>query len=471
MLDVTIVIVALPSIAADLGGDLRTVQWVVDVYALMLAALLLNMGAVADRVGQRRIFLTGLGIFGAASVGCGLAGTSGVLIAARAVQGLGGAMLFATGLAVLGTEYQGAARAKALGIFGAVFGGAVAVGPLAGGLVLEVADWRWIFLVNVPVVLVAFIVAAGHVEESRDARPRPIDWAGQVTFTLGVAGLVAALIQGGRWGWESGRTVGLLVAATGSLGAFVVVESRQDQPMFELSMLRQRSFAGASIAAFATSASLFGMFVYLTLWFQRVEGLDGLEAGLRLLPVTVLALVAAAAAGRLSGVVSPRWVLTLALSCTAAGLLQMTALDAGSAWTVALPGLVLCGLGFGLANPTVAAVTLAVADPARLATATGMNSTFRQVGVATGVAAQGAIFDHALRPPTGISAGAAVTAPSAELVERYATALDHVFVAGSLIAGVGAVLAAMLVRATVPQAASNPPAGPAAIDRTEPASG
>lgn len=258
---------------------------------------------------------------------------------------------------------------------------------------------------------------------------------------------MTALIQGGRWGWESGRTLGLLLAAAGSLLAFGVVEARKEQPMFELSMRRQRSFAGASIAAFATSASLFGMFVYLTLWFQRVEGLDGLEAGVRLLPVTVLALVAAAAAGRLSGVVSARWVLTLALSCTAIGLLQMTALDAGSAWTVALPGLVLCGLGFGLANPTVAAVTLAVADPDRIATATGMNSTFRQVGVATGVAAQGAIFDHALRLPSGGAGSAAGAVPSGEIVARYAEALDRVFVAGALIAGIGALLAALLVRA------------------------
>ena len=456
MLDVTIVIVALPRISEDVGGDLRTVQWIVDVYALMLAALLLNVGALADRVGRRRVFLAGLGVFGLASAGCGLAGTSGALIAGRAAQGLGGAMLFATGLAILGTEYEGKSRAKALGIFGAVFGGAVAVGPLAGGLVLEVLDWRWIFFVNVPVVLLAFVVARRHVEESRDERPRPIDWAGQITFTLGIAGLVTALIQGGRWGWESGRTLGLLLTAAGSLAAFVVVEARKEQPMFELSMLRQRSFAGASIAAFATSASLFGMFVYLTLWFQRVEGLDGLEAGLRLLPVTVLALVAAAAAGRLSGVVSARWVLTVALSCTALGLLQMTALDAGSAWTVALPGLVLCGLGFGLANPTVAAVTLAVADPARIATATGMNSTFRQVGVAMGVAAQGAIFDHALRLPSGGLASAAQAVPSAELVARYAEALDRVFVAGALIAGAGALLAALLVRAAAPATPDGP---------------
>lgn len=178
MLDVTIVIVALPQISKDVGGDLRTVQWIVDVYALMLAALLLNIGASADRVGRRRVFLTGLGVFGLASAGCGLAETSAALIAGRAVQGLGGAMLFATGLAILGTEYRGKARARALGVFGAVFGGAVAVGPLAGGLVLQVLNWRWIFLVNVPVVLVAFVVARRHVEESRDQRPRPIDWAG-----------------------------------------------------------------------------------------------------------------------------------------------------------------------------------------------------------------------------------------------------------------------------------------------------
>lgn len=450
MLDVTIVIVALPQITRDLSGDLQSMQMIIDVYALTLAALLLNTGAIADRVGRRRVFRLGLVVFGAASALCGAATSPDFLIVARGVQGVGGAMLFATGLAILGAAYHGPDRAKALGAFGAVFGGAVAIGPLVGGAIIEVTDWRWIFLVNLPVVAVAVAVTHRYVDETRDARPRPVDWPGQATFTVAIAALVGGLIKAGDWGWAGTATLILFAVAALGLVSFVIVEARQRQPMFDLRLLRDRSFTGAAIAAFATSASLFGMFVYLTLWFQRVQGLDGLQAGLRLLPVTILALLAAAVAGRLSSVVSARLMLSIALGATSIGLLQMTALDGESSWTVALPGLVLCGLGFGLANPTVAAVTLAVAPPERAATATGMNSTFRQVGVATGVAALGAIFDHALAGSPAMlpaaSAGVIGGLPSTGVQQAYAVALDRVFITGSIVAGVGAILAGVLVR-------------------------
>ncbi|XAY03919.1 Multidrug resistance protein Stp [Paraconexibacter sp. AEG42_29] len=460
MLDVTIVTVALPAISVDLSGSLQSMQLIVDAYALALAALLLNTGAVADRIGRRRVFVCGLVTFGLASSLCGAANGATFLIAARALQGVGGAMLFATGLAILGAAYVGADRAKALGAFGAVFGAAVALGPLVGGAILEVAEWRWIFLVNLPVVAVAIVIALRHVPETRNPRPRRVDWVGQVTFAVGIASLVTALIKGGDWGWTSTRTVAVAATAALTLAAFLISQARQAEPMFHLALLRNRSFAGSAIAAFATSASLFGMFVYLILYFQKVEGIDGLPAGTRLLLVTILAFVAAAGAGRLSSAVSPRLVLSAALTCSAVGLLQMTMLDAGSSWTVALPGLVLCGLGFGLANPTVAAVTLAVAPPDHAATAIGMNSTFRQVGVATGVAAMGALFDHALSAPDAAGARAAQAASVA-----YSDALHHVFFAGSAIAAVGALLAATLVRTTptpAPTERSPKPTVPAA---------
>ncbi|PTL59582.1 MFS transporter [Paraconexibacter algicola] len=443
MLDVTIVIVALPVIGADLGASLGGMQWTIDIYALTLAALMLNAGSVADRIGRRRVFLWGLGVFGLASAVCGLAWDPGSLIAARALQGVGGAMLFATGLAILGAQYVGQQRAVALGVFGAVFGAAVALGPLVGGAVIELVSWRWIFLANVPVVIAAAVVALRYVQETRDPEPRPVDWAGQLTFTVGIATLLAALIEGGEWGWASVGVLSLLTVAVASLIAFVWAQRRQSRPMFDLDLVRDRSFAGAAIAAFATSASLFGMFVYLTLWFQRVLGMSGLEAGLRLLPVTIVAFVAAAAAGRFSGRVAPRLVLGTALAATSAGLLQMTMLDASTSWTVAFPGLVLCGLGFGLANPTVASVTLAVAPPRLAATATGMNSTFRQVGVASGVAALGAIFDHALDQDHGDLTGAALRAA---IAEDYSAGLDRVFVVSALVAAAGAVLSICLVR-------------------------
>jgi EmrB/QacA subfamily drug resistance transporter len=444
MLDVTIVIVALPAIGSSLGADLGALQWIIDIYALTLAALMLNSGSVADRLGRRRVFLVGLVVFGTASAACGLAWSPGALVAARGIQGIGGAMLFATGLAILGAQYTGQQRAVALGVFGAVFGASVALGPLIGGAVIELVSWRWIFLANVPIVVLATVVTLNHVDETRDKAPKPVDWIGQVTFTLGVAALLTGLIEGGDWGWSSGKVVGAFALAVGSLSLFIYAEARQARPMFDLSLLRERSFAGAAIAAYATSASLFAMFVYLTIWFQRVLDMSGFEAGLRLMPVTIVAFFAAAGAGRFSARIPPRAVLVAALGSTTAGLLQMTALDAGSSWAPALPGLVLCGLGFGLANPTVASVTLTVAPPHLAATATGMNSTFRQVGVASGVAGLGAIFDHAI---TREHPGLTGQALHAAVAQDFSVGLDRVFVVSAVIAFCGALLAGVLVRA------------------------
>lgn len=460
MLDVTVVVVALGDMTRDLHGDIADVQFVVDLYALSLAALLLNFGALADRIGRRRVFIAGLVAFGVASALCAAANSPSTLIAARTLQGAGGAMLFATGLAILGSAYDGADRAKALGAFGAVFGGAVALGPLVGGALLEIGGWRWIFLINLPVVVVALLLTARHVEESRDPAPRAVDLPGQLTFAVGIGALVVALIKGEDLGWGSAAIVSLFAAALVSLALFGVVEQRRRDPMFDLALLRERSFLGGALAAWATSASLFGMFVYLTLWFQRVQGISGLEAGIRLLPVTLLALVAAAGAGRLSARIPPRPVLVSSLTATTLGLLQMTMLGPRDAWTVALPGLVLCGLGFGLANPTVASLTLTVAPPERSATAIGMNSTFRQVGVAAGVAALGAVFDGALRGQAALL-GPSAQQPSARAVppavlDAFANALHHVFITGAAIAAAGALLVALLVRAPAADGASAP---------------
>ncbi|WP_249011227.1 MFS transporter [Conexibacter sp. DBS9H8] len=444
MLDVTVVIVALPSVAGYLGGSLSSLQLIIDGYALTLAALLLNVGALADRIGHRRVFLAGLAWFGAASALCGAAPSATLLVAARALQGIAAAMLFSTGLAMLGAAYTGTDRAKALGAFGAVFGAAVALGPLVGGAILEIGSWRWIFYANLPVIAVAIGITIRYASESTDPNPRGLDLPGQVAFTVAIAALVTALIKGPDWGWSSPVTLGLAALAVISLGLFWAIETRSRAPMFDLGLLRNRTFTGAACAAFATSASLFGMFVYLTAWFQRVQRLDGLHAGLRLLPVTIVAFVAAA---RSSSRISPRIVLALALSSSTAGLLQMTTLAPTDQWTVILPGLVLCGLGFGLANPTVAAVTLTVAPPDRAATAVGMNSTFRQVGVASGVAALGAVFNTALdRAGHATRVPLIGSHPLPGLQKVFTTGLGRVFVAGAAIAFLGALAAGTLVR-------------------------
>jgi EmrB/QacA subfamily drug resistance transporter len=459
MVDITIVLVALPDVSRDLGTSFEDVQWIVDAYALALAAFLLNAGALADRIGRRRVFTVGLILFGVASVVCGLAGSPETLIAARALQGLGGAVLLATALAIIGHEFPGRDRATALAVFGAVFGSAIAVGPLLAGALIELAGWRAIFFVNVPLALLAIVLTARFVRESRDPDPRPLDLPGQLLFTLGIVMLIGAFVRGQQWGWSSPELLALASGAVATLAVFTVVEYLRRRPMFDLSLLRERSFAGASVAAFATSASLFGMFVYLTFYFQAVEHLSPLSTGVRFLPVTIVALIAAAAAGRLSGSVAPRVMLGGALTCSTLGLAQMTMLADGGEWTVILPGLILCGVGFGVANPTVAAVTLAVTSPSRVGTATGMNSTFRQVGIAAGVAGLGALFHLRITDSLGpdgakslseASSTLGVAGMSAVTEGRFAAAfvdgLHSVFIVSAAIAALGAIFVIASVR-------------------------
>lgn len=286
-----------------------------------------------------------------------------------------------------------------------------------------------------------------------------MDLPGQLLFTIGIVMLIGALVRGQQWGWSSPELLALASGAVATLAAFTAVEYLRRRPMFDLSLLRERSFAGASVAAFATSASLFGMFVYLTFYFQAVEQLSPLSTGVRFLPVTIVALLAATAAGRLSGSVAPRAMLGGALTCSALGLVQMTMLADGGGWTVILPGLILSGIGFGVANPTVAAVTLAVTAPSRVGTATGMNSTFRQVGIAAGVAGLGALFHlrftDSLGPDAakGLSEASStlgVAGISASAEARFAAAfvdgLHSVFLVSAAIAALGAIFVIASVR-------------------------
>jgi EmrB/QacA subfamily drug resistance transporter len=415
LLDITIVNVALPDIGKALGSSFTDLQWVIDAYALSLAALLLTAGSLADRFGRRAVFTAGLVLFTAASLLCGIAGSPTFLNVARALQGIGGAAMFATSLALLASAFTGRERGTAFGIWGATVGAAVAIGPLAGGVLTETFGWEAIFFVNIPIGIAAVAVTLRQVRESRDPHPRRIDWGGLVTFSVGLFLLIFALVRGNAEGWGSPLIVGFLVGSAVLLLAFVVIESRVADPMLDMTLFRNPSFAGVSIAAFALSASMFSMFLYLTLYLQNSLGYSPLEAGLRFLPVSLVSFVVAPIAGRLTTRVPIRGLIGLGLLFVGGGLALMEGLNASSGWTDLLPGFLLAGVGVGMVNPPIASTAVAVVPPERSGMASGINNTFRQVGIATGTAAYGALFQHLLesRVKDAFAGG-----PGAALVRR-----------------------------------------------------
>ena len=400
LLDITVVNVALPDIQRSLHSSFSDLQWVVDAYSLTLAAFLLTSGSLADLFGRRRIFATGLVIFTCSSALCGLSNTPGMLNLARAVQGVGGAMMFATSLALIANAFRGRDRGTAFGVFGAVNGAAVAVGPVLGGVITSGIGWEWIFFVNVPIGIAAVFVTLTKVVESRDPNARGIDWGGLVTFSGGLFLLVYALVQGNSKGWGSTEIVLMLAGAVVLLVLFLVVELAQRRPMLDLALFRRPAFTGANIVAFCLAASYFAMFLYLTLYIQDVLHYSPVEAGLRFLPITLLSFMVAPIAGRLSVRVPVRLLLGSGLVLCGVSLLMMTALTATSSWTFLTVPFILGGAGIGLVNPPLASTAIGVVPHERSGMASGINATFRQVGIATGIAGLGAIFQHQILSST-----------------------------------------------------------------------
>ena len=393
LLDITVVNTALPSIREDLSASFTDLQWVIDAYALTLAAFVLVAGTLADRLGRRRVFAAGLAIFTIASLVAGLAPDATTLNLARAIQGIGGAIMFAVSLALVAQEFPaGRERGMAMGIYGATIGIAVAIGPLVGGALTDALGWESVFFINVPIGAAALAVTQLRLRESRDPNATRIDWGGLATFSGALFLLVLGLLRGNDEGWGSALIVSLLAGSVGLLAAFIAIERRVAQPMLPLGLFRSRSFTGVQLAAFAVSGSLFALFLYLTLYLQNYLGYSPLEAGLRYLPITVLSFLVAPIAGSLLSRVPARVMLSIGLGATGIGLLLMSGLNAGSEWTTLLGGFLVAGAGVGLLNPVIADVALSVVPKERSGMAAGINDTFRQVGVAVGIAAWGAVF-------------------------------------------------------------------------------
>jgi EmrB/QacA subfamily drug resistance transporter len=442
LLDITVVNVALPDIQRSLHSSFADLQWVVDAYALTLAAFLLTAGVLGDMFGRRRVFATGVTVFSVSSLLCGLSTSAIELNLSRAAQGVGGAIMFATSLALIAQAFAGRERGTAFGIYGAVVGGAVAVGPLVGGAITSGIGWRWIFFVNLPLGVIAVLICLAKVEDSRDPTARRIDWIGFVTFSLSLFMLVYALVQGNAKGWSSPTIVGLLAGAGALMAIFVVAEWLQRDPMLDLSLFRRPAMVGVSVAAFTLSASIFAMFLDLTLYLQEVLGYGPFAAGVRFLPLTMLAFVVAPVAGKLTVRVNARYLLGLGLLLVALGCDLMTRIHADSAWTVLLPGFVLAGIGVGITNPVLASATVSVVPAERSGMATGSSSTFRQVGISTGIAGLGAVFLSQIRTNTtsALTASAGGQAVLAHGGSRLSTAISGSGIreAAASLPGVGA---------------------------------
>jgi len=481
LLDITVVNVALPDIQQSLHSSFADLQWVVDAYALTLAAFLLTAGVVGDMFGRRRVYAIGVVVFSLSSLLCGLSTSALMLNLSRAAQGVGGAVMFATSLALIAQAFAGRERGTAFGVYGAVLGGAMAVGPLVGGAITSGIGWRWIFFVNLPLGVIAVVICLARVQDSRDPVRRRIDWTGFVTFSTSLFLLVYALVQGNAKGWSSPTIVGLLAGSGVLMVVFLVAEHVQRDPMLDLRLFRRPAMDGVSLAAFTLSASIFALFLYLTLYLQDVLGYGPFATGLRLLPVTVLAFLVAPVAGKLTVRIHSRYLLGTGLLLVSVGCALMTGVRADSAWTVLLPGFIVSGIGIGITNPVLASATVSVVPPERSGMATGSSSTFRQVGIATGVAGLGAVFLNQIRTNTvsalagsaggqgvlahggarlnaaiagsGIhDAAAALSGAGARqaLISAYrsgfATTLDRLMVVGMFIAFAGAVGSLVLVR-------------------------
>ena len=392
LLDVTIVNVALPDIQHAFGSSLSDLQWVIDAYALTLAALLLTAGSIADLAGRRRVFAVGIVVFTLGSALCGVAQDTTFLALSRALQGVGGAIMFATSLALLANAFRPEERGVAFGAFGAVTGVAVAVGPVLGGALTSGLSWRWIFFVNVPIGIAALFVTLTRVAESRAPGARRPDWPGCVTFTAALTGLVFGLIRSHPDGWGSTTVVGSLVASMVLLGAFLVIELRSSQPMLDLKLLRVPTFDGGLIAAWTVSASIFSLLTYVVIYLQNILGYSAIQTGVRVLPLTGAVFFTAGIAGRLTGKVQTRWLIGPGFAAVGLGLLLMHGISPGDTWTHLLPGMIAAGIGAGLINVPLASTAVGVVEPARAGMASGINSTLRQVGIATGVAAFGSIL-------------------------------------------------------------------------------
>ncbi|MFI9722828.1 MFS transporter [Streptomyces sp. NPDC052396] len=394
--DTTVVTVALPDMARDLGASLSGLQWVMNIYTLALAALTLGAGSLGDLFGRRRILLLALSLFGVASLLCALAPDPGLLIAARGLQGVGGSAVFVTGMAVLGGMYRERDRATAIGVWSAVVGAAAAAGPVLGGLLTQALGWQAIFFVNVPLTVLTAVLTALFIEDSERPGHPSVDLPGILSFGVCSGSLTFALIKAGEDGWTAPSAQAPSALAALALPVFITVERRRTRPMLDLTLFGDSSFLAVMFGTLA-SAWAFACLVFTSLWLQSALRLGPVRAGLAMVPLAVTVFAVSTLSGKRLHRVAPRSALTVACALTGAGCIVNALLLPGSShWTALVPGLVLMGAGVGLGMPAGTAAVLAAVPAARAGMASGALATFRQLGQALGVAVLGLVFTHGL---------------------------------------------------------------------------
>ncbi len=432
MLDNTVVNVALPSIQRDLGVGLSELEWIVSGYALTFAALMLIGGKLADAYGRRLLFVAGIVVFTAASLACGFSTSGEMLIAARVAQGAGAALMSPSTLSIIAATFPPRERGTAIGIWAGVSALALAIGPLVGGLLTEHASWHWIFFVNVPVGIVGIGASFLLIEESHDPTHERLDLPGLATSAVGLFSLTYGLIEANTYGWGSARILAVFVVAAVSLASFVVLERRQRAPMLDLTLFRNSTYVGANLVTLLASLAMFGVFFFVSLYMQNVLGFSAVEAGAAFLPMTILVILVAPQAGRLSDRWGSRGLMALGMLLVALQLLYFSQLDADTTFWTLLPALVLGGVGMAMTmTPSAAAATRAVpVDKAGVGAA--VLNAFRQVGGSLGIALMGAIMAAQLAtPPT---------------VESFMRGFERALLVAAGIALAGAVVAFWLVR-------------------------
>jgi EmrB/QacA subfamily drug resistance transporter len=437
MLDNTIVNVALPAIEHSLHMSISSLEWIVTAYALTFAALLITGGKLGDMFGRRKMFMVGLVVFTLASLACGLAPSAGFLIGARAVQGIGAALMNPATLSIITATFPPKERGQAIGIWAGVSALALAIGPLLGGLIVDNINWHWIFYVNVPVGVVGIVVSYFFIKESRDtSHEQSIDLPGLVTSGASLLALSYALIEGNNHGWTSPEILGLFAGAAVLLAAFILLEMRQRLPMLDLSLFKIGSFVGANLVAMLVSLGMFGVFFYISLYVQNILGYSPTKAGAIFLPMTILIILVAPIAGKLSDRIGSRWLMGAGMSILGVSLLLYQRIGLHTGFWSLLPQLLLGGLGMALTMSPMTSAAMGSVPIDKAGVGSGVLNSFRQVGGSLGIALMGAILLSYEHPTTSTQVAS----------QQFVDGLHAALLVSAVIAFAAAAVAIVLVR-------------------------